>query len=310
MGQERLFGELRSLMQEAPSYEVWERVVEALDRWPEGTLEAEALPYVCDHLRRWPEAHDRAAPAAWAIAALDGGSSPRLLACATLRLQFAQVRDRQLGWLAACRHVRNLRYIDMSYVGQVQAEGMSALANSPNLGALASLEVSGSLGDGAWEALALGRGLPALRHLYASSSGLGGEALLMLRRGKLFARLTTLSLSYNTLAEGVAHLDGVRWESIEQLELSGCALDDGGAEALSRLDAPRLEVLSLSQSSLTERGVLALLGAQRLPALRLLEVTDCHPLGHQQAALVAMAALRGVSLLTFDEMIADVTEDE
>jgi hypothetical protein len=65
MGADVLFGELRSLLQEAPSEEVWERVCEQLDLWPPEALEAVALPYVLEHVARWPATVERLAPLRW-----------------------------------------------------------------------------------------------------------------------------------------------------------------------------------------------------------------------------------------------------
>lgn len=44
MGEDVLFGELRSLLQEAPSEARWARLCEQLDLWPPEALEAVALP--------------------------------------------------------------------------------------------------------------------------------------------------------------------------------------------------------------------------------------------------------------------------
>lgn len=307
MSDEHRFGELRSLMQEVPSASVWGRLVALLDTWPRETLESEAMPYVCDHLRRWPETLERRVPNSWEEEAFGTGSSPCMLACATLWLQFDQVEERQMERLLRCPHTRNLRTINLEMVGcGVSPENMPLLAHSPNLDALETLSLEmalryGERGMVALNILAGARGLPWLRRLSLMANDLPAEALRALRSGGLLERLTHLELAYNDLGGGAAHLDGMRWERIEWLDLRGCDLVDDDARALARLDAPRLHTLLLSENHLTRAGAQALLASASLPALAVLELQFEELALVDRDALLFLAAQRGVSLVVYEE---------
>jgi hypothetical protein len=308
MALESGFGGLRSLMQEAPSESVWTRLVALLDAWPRETLESEALPYVCDHLRRWPEELDRCAPYRWEAEAFEAGSSPRLLACATLWLQFDRVEEEQLERLLRCPHARNLRTInlDLSECG-MSAENMSLLASSASFDALKTLSLEMALDRGergleTLRILASARRLPGLRRLSLMANELTAEALRVLRSGGFLERLTHLDLAYNNFEGGAAaHLDGMRWERIEWLDLRCCELVDEDARALARLDAPRLHTLLLSTNHLTRAGAEALLASASLPALAHMQLKGGELALEDRDALVVLAAQRGVSLVTYDE---------
>jgi hypothetical protein len=307
MSDEHRFGDLRSLMQEAPSESVWTRLVALLDAWPRETLESEALPYVCEHLRRWPEELERRVPDSWESEAFGTGSSPCMLACATLWLQFDQVEERQMERLLRCPHTRNLRMINLEMVGcGVSPENMSLLAHSLNLDALKTLSLEMALehGERGMEALSIlasARGLPGLRRLSLMATDLPAEALRVLRSGGLLERLTELELAYNNFEGGAAHLDGMRWERIEWLDLRCCELVDEDARALARLDAPRLHTLLLSENHLTRAGPEALLASASLPALAVLELQFEYLALADRDALLFLAAQRGVSLVVYEE---------
>ena len=307
MSDEHRFGDLRSLMQEAPSESVWTRLVALLDAWPRETLESEALPYVCEHLRRWPEELERRVPDSWESEAFGTGSSPCMLACATLWLAHDQLEERHMGRLLRCPHTRNLRTINLEGVAYgVSVENMSLLAHSLNLDALKTLSLEMALehGERGMEALSIlasARGLPGLRRLSLMATDLPAEALRVLRSGGLLERLTHLDLAYNNFEGGAAHLDGMRWERIEWLNLRGCELVDEDARALARLDAPRLHTLLLSENHLTRAGAEALLASASLPALAHMQLKGGELALEDRDALVVLATQRGVSLVTYEE---------
>ncbi len=48
------FGDLRSLLNAAPSKSAWDAVCAEVRRWAPDRFEDEVLPYTLRHLERWP----------------------------------------------------------------------------------------------------------------------------------------------------------------------------------------------------------------------------------------------------------------
>ena len=64
------FGELRSLLQQTPSTQTWERITACLTQLRERTegserFEEQALAYGREHLSAWPDEIVREAPSSW-----------------------------------------------------------------------------------------------------------------------------------------------------------------------------------------------------------------------------------------------------
>jgi WD40 repeat protein len=71
-----VFGDIRSALQQEPSRAAWGQLCTLLDKIDDAVLEDELLPYLRDHLRRWPHI-ERPMPDRWWQQLTDEGKEPR-----------------------------------------------------------------------------------------------------------------------------------------------------------------------------------------------------------------------------------------
>jgi uncharacterized protein (TIGR02996 family) len=148
-------------------------------------------------------------------------------------------------------------------------EGFAALATSPHLTGLGSLELGfNGIGPDGARALAGAAFLPRLTELIVRENALGAAGLAALARPPRLARL-------------------------HRLWLDDCAPGDEGAAALAVAGMSALESLRVSADApgprLGAQGAMALAGANGLPALRRLDLTGNH-LGDSGAIAIARSA--------------------
>jgi uncharacterized protein (TIGR02996 family) len=207
------------------------------------------------------------------------------------------------GELARCPYLRWLERIDfIDYFGDpVNSRAMSALAQSPYLGALRGLGLyRNNLGDAGAEALAAARWLPGVLVLELGENGLSARGASALAAAPLFrplrlllgvnpigdvgaralaispvlSRLTTLWMDRCNLGPAAAqalaespHLGNLRY-----LHLDGNSLGDGGALALARAPWIRqLASLHVDQERFRADALRTLREALRPEMLRLFE---------------------------------------
>jgi hypothetical protein len=303
-GQEHGFGELRSLLQQPPSAEVWEALCALVfpAKW-EKTAD-QWLPYAMDQLdRRWPD-DLRVMPLKWSQrkrppSALqlvrhlrhDKSAHDQLPAVlglleradaqlTTLTVWFLDTpRASQL--LSACANPA-LRSVSLMYCDLDATLALGGLATAR------TLRIDNSpISDEALSAILQASNTPELRS-FALRFRRPGPAK---RLGKLLcasgaaARLESLELHKNMLtghAELARTLAQVPWPALSALDRSGCACDPAGLRAL--LDAaPALRELRLSESKLSDEGVDELARAAR---------SFTHlDLGYSPASAASIAAL-------------------
>jgi hypothetical protein len=277
------FGELRSLLQQAPSEAVWEALYKLVGsaRWDK---EAEVwLPYAADYLDRgWPDAL-RVWPAAWrkkapqavelvrsmtveghkagqlevAASALEAGRAP--ITGLTLNLSAATIDGVARVLAAAPRSLRRLR--------MVREAAPDALLASGVLGRLEALSVEQArLGD--YELVPLLEALgPDLRELglagCARVTGVSAEALVKLG---LASRLESLNVSRTSIIYLAPHLrSGDTSEAVGKLAQTGW---------------PALRALNLWETFQHDHAALGLMFVQ-MPALARLELGGNPGLGNR-----------------------------
>lgn len=235
-----LWGELRAALH-APSADSWQRVVAALEAWPEGPGLREALAYGEQMLKGWPEALERAAPFRWLLALLRGVDEPRLRLVDTLRTPPGhQLEGGAVEHLVQSEHLDLLRHLSLRD-GGLTDEHVLLLTSWPGTAPLRSLDlVRNDLGSRAAGALADPQGrLQGLR---------------------------ALDLSGNWLADHSAReLTSLRLRHLEVLRLRGNAISDEGARTMAR--APhfaQLLELDLEGNRITEEGARALATSEHL----------------------------------------------
>ncbi len=246
------FGELRSLLQQAPDEARWRALCDLLSRWDHADplLSAQAIPYALDHLRRWPDAL-RTAPRAWIDAALLGAPPPELPLATHLDAPYRGLSSRDLSTLASCGALDHWRIIRLTH-SPLRAEGAWVLASAPCQ--LDALDLSYcSLGDAGAAQLARAEGWDSLRSLSLVRNDLGPDGLEALMLASFIPTLDALDLSANWLTDACAEqLATPRLRSLTSLNVASNRLGDRGVRAFmeSRWAAPRLRRLDLSANNL------------------------------------------------------------
>jgi hypothetical protein len=155
-------GELRSALALPPSPETWNRVVAAIDACAEDELE-QAVEYARGQLARWPidarkarwasmtqwehpdggryiDGDMRVAPAHWVAQMLQGEYSPKHSLASALTLHGHKANATQAKKALANPYLADsLRALDMGRMNKFTKGLFKAIAQSPNLGALESL---------------------------------------------------------------------------------------------------------------------------------------------------------------------------
>lgn len=130
-----LFGEVRSLLQQTPSAEVWAELVKQLDKF---TIDAQfretIFPYLEEYLGRWPEDVRRMAPAKWVKPLLKKapGAAPLVPLCNGADLSSSRIGPATTAYLAGSEALGHLLYLDLSNNG-LKSDGARHLASSKHL---------------------------------------------------------------------------------------------------------------------------------------------------------------------------------
>ena len=222
-------------------------------------------------------------------------SSHHLGAVAWLNLENNRLDDAGVLALARAATLPQLRSLAMNDNGQIGAEGVAALAESPFLAGLLELDLAGNdVNEAGVRALVRGRATTRLHSLKLHENPIG-PGIASLVQSELFARMiardshldlhrcaieasgvealgaspqlrrgTGLNLSENYLGDaGVQALCRGELENLRTLRLGRNQIADAGAKAILATSLPRLELLDLSGNRLTRRGVEALKAAAK-----------------------------------------------
>lgn len=206
------FGDLRALVNSAPSGDTWDALCDALDGWDDDSIQQIVAPYLAAHLDRWPDGL-RLAPLRWLERAAARQPVPALsltrAVCitpdtaperASLNLQDLS----NTAWWAALTELTlascgltpdavallpsGLRALSLSYNAGLSDAGVERLC-ARSWPALLALDLSGcKIGDsGLWE-LAASRAMPRLKRLILRHNAATSEgAFEAVERGAGFA---------------------------------------------------------------------------------------------------------------------------
>jgi hypothetical protein len=295
------FGALRSLLHREPADTVWSELLELLERWSGEPLEALALPYAREHLRRWPDTIRR--EPSWDDRErwrLSGEVGPTLSLSNHMEIGSAE----QLFLLVSQPLAAQITSLELGRrrggAPEDQAAQIAAALNA--MPALRSLEINADfLTWRAPEAPALVAALanPALRSLTLrlNHSARMVEALLSGPQLEVLEQLRLYHNSYEMSRAGVgALLSSPRAAGLISLSLNCIRVDRHAAASLVELPA-RLTTLSITRAGLPDAGVAALLRAPALGALISLDLSG-NAIGPEGArAIAASPSLGGLSSL-------------
>ena len=312
-----MFGEVRSLLQQAPTAQNWEALCQHVSDWGEPGFAESALPYILSHLERWPD-HLRRAPLRWAEglargAALEFAPMVRVLDARALNLKNEDMwtlarapimkhvtglnlAHNPIGW-RGLSHLFDtpepvapqLRALDVG-ASAVGGEGVRLLASSQALRGLKSLALTQlSLSPASLAALSQSEVLGELKALHLGGNDFGERHLEAVSRGELIAGLETLALDRNPLGArgGLWMLRHMGLAHLKALGLRGCELPGGLIGALGRpgtLDEVHTLCLSGNQ------GLSALADLARARGLRHLRALEVEGASAAAAQAVAVSA--------------------
>ena len=294
---ETRFGDLRSLLQRAPSAQVWFELIELLEDWQEedpNDFVRVALPYVCGHLDHWPD-RLRQLPIDWfeswceqrdeqdmergawrftlarafvapelphrdtARALVRGMTQSEWLEDATvLEMPRCYMRNLPIWMLARSSKLGRLEALDLSYNG-LSVWSMHALQRAESLTAIERLSLDGNgLDARALMPLAARTDWRRLRALSLSSNALGDEGMEVLTSAPHFSRLRELSLAKNEIGdEGIQILANSAMYG--SLECIDLANNNLGSRSCEALAAaPSLVELDLTGNTIDEFGGVSL----------------------------------------------------
>ncbi len=257
------FGELRSLLQTAPSPGRWSRLVALLDAWSDpDDLATRAVPYVASHLRDDP--HPRPAPVLWLdeLEEDPDGAHPALslVDALTWRPDPYAEDDTFVRALLGRGVLSRLRHVELAYtpchpstMSALGAElgealdvlkvwncggedyGTSALFDDATLPALRVLDLGGN--DVLAPMLERLRGSTRLESLRFAASYIEEEAYEVLTSSSWWPRVRSLDLRHTaTCGDVLAHLLSASSPTLDVLKLGGCPLD--AFDLASLCDAP------------------------------------------------------------------------
>jgi uncharacterized protein (TIGR02996 family) len=186
----------------------------------------------------------------------------------------------------------NLDTLELGWNATLGADGVAALAADPRLARFRCLGLNRcGIDRAACDRLAASRYVGELETLGLESNPLG-DGLSAILESPAFASLHTLKARNSTLG---AFAPAARVAPVRRLDLSKCAVGDGGVAALVRSPLLRgLTHLRLRECGITSAGAAALAACDALTELRELDLSE-NPIGDAGAtALADGPALREV----------------
>jgi hypothetical protein len=319
------FSELRALLQQEPSAQVWEQVCQLVGsaRWDKAA--EQWLPYAEGSLERgWPD-RLRTWPSAWRVRRVAASVLARHLEVGStnvktmnqcidaleasappLTMISVMLGNREPGPLSRLLRAAPATLTRLELTGAVPMEAVFESAPLAQLSAL-RIEQVPTLDDADLDKLLKMLGEP-LRELAVRWGSLTPEGARTLAQSEHVARLVTLDLGGSRIAHepgdpnvGLRHLASVEWPALERLDLSQQHLDDPAE--LGRLVARMPLLLDLELAGNVALGgadMTALIKGLRAP-LRMLGLRGCQITDASMAELLGMEQLEALEQLDLSE---------
>jgi uncharacterized protein (TIGR02996 family) len=220
----------------------------------------------------------------------------------------ADMRGRPIELLAGSAQLRSLKSIDLRETN-LGPDDMQALANSPFINGLEQLD----LGDGLYSANTIGaKGMQAiagsanfahLNRLHADFNGVGDAGMKALAASKHVTNLRHLDLVSNGIGpKGIAAFArSENCAALQILDLSGNPIGDNGVYELARSAKFQAKRLSLSGTSLTDKGMKYLAAAPWLAGLNELRLTANDLTAKSFRLLLDNTAFHGIKRLRLNQ---------
>lgn len=262
------FGELRSLLQRAPSAERWRQLCHIFESFGADQFDDMIVPYVRSITRSWPR-ELCVAPQRWVLAELEGQVLPYWSVARVLSLSCSYLKPQQI----------------------------KQLLSSDRLGFVEALHMDSNRGGASTAGLlASATSLTALEVLDLGYNELTPSSLEQLVQAPCLAKLRVLNLEGNAIRGGMGALSRAPWlDGLTSLDLRACGLNDADL-VLFKQPMSSLQRLKLDRNSELGRKFFVALADAELGAMERLELFDT---GLDNDTLRALIARPWWSTLTY-----------
>lgn len=308
------FGELRSLLQQPPSKNLWELVTGLVATWPDGD-ERDALiaPYVSEHIRRWPNAL-REIPKSWLVAlARDEISEPVFSLGRVVHYEFylhdALTCEDVASLLATHDYGQHIHALWLNaFVPHAIGDVFGALKQGRQLNNLQALSVALNADTTAYAKHCLPRARSPLSCFMLKRGRLNClrwlDWLIDLNRDHQLRQLCLVDQDLGAPLQTARHLlSWSGWSTLERSHLFGCFVDEGLSVWIETLfghgEVPwfgQLTTLDLGGNQMVDQDINILARAENLPQLEVLAV-HINPLGEDALSPLLDGALPSLRLV-------------
>ncbi|MEM1347742.1 MAG: hypothetical protein AAGI01_04235, partial [Myxococcota bacterium] len=199
------FGDVRSLLQQAPSPQHWRALCQAVAEWDGPEFEERVLPYILDGLASWP-LRLRRAPMRWLDGLARGARLPWAPMVKVLDLTDFGLRNEDMHTLA---HAPALEHLEVLILdgNDIGIKGVRYLSESPEVRSLRVLSLQGARVDaeGA-RAITATPYFASLERLVLRDAQLHTEAVEYLAHTDQLHALRELDLSHNGMRHKAAEV--------------------------------------------------------------------------------------------------------
>ncbi len=264
---------LKEILDQEPSKEVWQALIELFSSWPEDGLMEENLHLAEEKLAGW----DDRLRMMWSHSGIlyEG---ERLSSLARL-VRFIQIYRREergsdeLLAIATSEYARQLAFLSIVH-SEISSGAMQAMINSPYLADLRHLEINGTV--------------------------MAAEDIGRLFQSSRFMRLQTLRLINVGLNETILadlYNNAIVFHELLELDLSHNPLGDNSASLLSQAQwLEPVERLKLRHDYLTLQGISKILSSPYLLRMNFLDVSENNLSSMEKPALLRLGQERHIQL--------------
>lgn len=195
------FGDIRSILDDAPSWKTWKRLCEFLEECEdEDELEEKIFPFVNELMHDWDD-RLRAAPAYWVEPLLEGEHVPHFAICRTLDLRCLGVVLKDVELLAESHELNSIHCLNLAYNG-LQDDGTRLLVSSSVVSNLRKLDLAGnSVETDGIQAISESPYLENLQHLDLTGNWVNDQGATFLAESTSLPSMERLILRGNPIHE-------------------------------------------------------------------------------------------------------------
>ncbi len=339
-----MFGEIRSIVQNKPSVDVWEDLCQQLSDWSGSEdLNDVVIPYILSHIGSWPY-RIRTTPLRWKEGLVRGARLPFAPLVKVLDASHMGLRNEDLHTLAHAPILEHVQAVDLSHNvfgwrglknflehskdptrlralnlshTSIGVEGLRLIADTEPLKHLEVLSLSGiQTSPEGLAALTQSPHLHALHTLILSHNNITERYVEALLSGPRFSQITTLALDHNPLgSRGVVRLFHKRsTKNLQALDLSACRLTAPIADLLTQTSSlSKLQTLRVAYNPLVSRAY----AFNRDSKLTSLQRLDLQAEGREHPAVLQLLeqgpppSLRclGITKTKKSEQITEIADD-